>query len=284
MSEAPYPPAEPPADGDRTNPVPPPPGSPRYAASASVPGSPGGQANPYGPVGQPPGGGQPPGSGRAAGSASVPPAPPTSYAPQGTSYGNPPQGYAGQAPTPGGVYGQQPYGAAPGGAPMGPPPASMGQPALGQPGSMGQPALGQPAPPAGGYAPPSYPPATDYGRDKMVPTGGWPYVGEVPAAPRKSRRGLIITIIALVVVFVVGVGGYIGWSLTTRGTTYKVGDCVRQNGSDGASVVGCTTTGSYRITSIVDTEAGCTDTTQPSLVLTSSGGKKQYACLVPTGG
>ncbi len=36
MSEAPYPPAEPPADGDRTNQVPPP-NQPRYSAAASVP-------------------------------------------------------------------------------------------------------------------------------------------------------------------------------------------------------------------------------------------------------
>src|SRR3981189_2373465 len=53
MSEAPYPPAEPPADGDRTSQVPPPGATPRYSASASVPVPP---AQPQGPgaFGQPP--------------------------------------------------------------------------------------------------------------------------------------------------------------------------------------------------------------------------------------
>src|SRR5215472_1538201 len=122
MSEAPYPPAEPPADGDWTGQVPPP-GTPRYSASASVPNPPANQPpDPYGSFGQPAGGqygqpgpspygqpapgsfgqpgpspygepapggfGQPPaGSARVGASASVPPAGPPS------NFGAPPQGF-----------------------------------------------------------------------------------------------------------------------------------------------------------------------------------------------
>jgi hypothetical protein len=83
MSEAPYPPAEPPADGDRTTQVPPPHGmAPRFSASASVPVPPAGPAP--GPAAY---------------------ASPTSQFGQGTQYGQPapgaqfgPDGALGQPP------------------------------------------------------------------------------------------------------------------------------------------------------------------------------------------
>ncbi len=299
MSEPAYPPAEP-AEGDRTSQAPPS-GPPRYSASASVPvppptsntygtqggGSGYGQPSPFGqgapPFGQPPA--QPPqgqGSGaptRVGASASVPVppayAPPPPAAP--TTYGAPPQGYPAQP----GVYGQPAaptqYGTPPGtAAPPGPgaPPSAPpmgggyagGYPGPGQGGGYGQPQpYGQPEP------------ARQQRGDKMVPTGGWPYV-EQAEQPRKSRKGLTITVIIVAVLVVVGIGGYVGLKLATQSEhSYAVGTCVKQDGS-GASIVDCSVAGAYRITSIVDTESGCTDASQPSLVL-STGGTRKYACL-----
>jgi len=82
---------------------------------------------------------------------------------------------------------------------------------------------------------------------------------------------------------VVGVGGYVGWSLTNRGATFAVGDCVKEDGGN-AVATECSATGAYRITSIVDTENTCPDAKQPSLVLTERvGGARRYACLAPAG-
>jgi hypothetical protein len=294
MSEAPYSPAEPPADDDGPNQSPP----QRYSASASVPvpppsnqppqpyggapsyGQPGyGPAGSYGAggqIGQPPAPGQSPptGTARVAASASVPvppaapapssppppaappPAPAAPPLPPGT-YGSPspyaPPGY-GQAQGQGqGQYGQPPFG---GGEPAGA--APMGQGAY-------QPSYGQPPP-----------------RDPSVPTGGWPYVESAPAEERKSRKGLIITLIVVAVVLVVAVGGYVGWSLTTRGSEFVEGACVKQSGTD-AVVVDCSEAGAFQITTIADNEAGCTDPNQPTVVLTGPMGNRRFACLAPAG-
>jgi hypothetical protein len=126
---------------------------------------------------------------------------------------------------------------------------------------------------------------TSYGqpqpqRDPSVPTGGWPYVEGAPAEERKSRKGLIITLIVVAVVLVVAVGGYVGWSLTTRGSEFVVGACVKQSGTD-AVVVDCSTAGAFKITSIQDNESACTDPNQPTIVLTGPIGNRKYACLAP---
>lgn len=301
MSEAPYPPDEPPADGDRTSQVQPP-AAPRYSASASVPvpppspqpgpygGTPGaspfGQGAPYGQggaqIGQPPPPSQQPptGTARVAASASVPvppaapPPAPASPPPAPPSYGPPSQqSYL----PPGGVYGQQAGPGQYGGPPMGAPPGSMGPPAGGYgpgPGERpGMTPMGQ-----GGYQP-AYGQAPQH---EGVPTGGWPYV-ESPPTTRKSRKGLIIALIIVAVVLVVGVGGYVGWSLTSRGSDYVEGACVKQAGGD-AVIVDCATAGAYRITSIEDNEGGCPDPNQPTVVLTGPVGNRRYACLAPAGG
>ena len=131
----------------------------------------------------------------------------------------------------------------------------------------------------GGYQPAYGAPPPGRENPAGPPTGGWPYVETPPAAP-KSRKGLIIALIIAAVVVVVGVGGFVGWSLTTRGSEFVVGACVKQAGND-AVVVDCGTAGAYRITDIADNESGCPDANQPTVVLTGPIGNRRYACLAP---
>jgi hypothetical protein len=112
--------------------------------------------------------------------------------------------------------------------------------------------------------------------------GGWAEPGQEQPPARKSKRGLIITFIAVAILIVVGVGGFVGWSLTNRGSDFTVGACVKQDGTD-AVVTDCGGAGVYKITTIVDAENGCPDANQPSLVLTERvGGAKKWACLAPS--
>jgi hypothetical protein len=109
----------------------------------------------------------------------------------------------------------------------------------------------------------------------------WAYEAAEPQ--RKSRRGLIITLVTVAVLVVVGVGGYVGLSLTRSDSTFAVNDCVKQEGSDGVKVE-CSTEGAYRITEIVTTDNTCPDLSQPTLLITESGGTRKYACLAPAAG
>jgi hypothetical protein len=201
-----------------------------------------------------------------AASASVP-VPPPAPPPAGQSY-QPPAGVYGQ---PAGQFGSpSPGGGQYGGAP---------NPAAGQFGNVAN-------PPGGTYGTPNF--GQTYGQpagDRPPPgqpTGGWPYVQGDAAEPaaRKPRKGLIIALIAAAILVVVGVGGYVGWSLTTQGGGFEVGTCVKQDGT-GAAVVDCTAEGAYRITSIEDNENGCPDPNQPTLQLSGPVGSRSYACLVP---
>jgi hypothetical protein len=187
------------------------------------------------------------------------------------------------------MFGQPPAPAAPP-----PPPATYGAP-------QGQGGYG--SGPGAGYAPApsSYPdrgsggPGGTYGSGGMYggpgdsgrsPEPDW----SAPSGPsggsssseRKPRRGLIIALILTAVVVVVGAGGYVGWSMKNGDSDFSIGKCVQQRGSD-AVIVDCSVAGSYEIKSIVDTDNGCPDANQPSLVLTS-GAEKKYACLVPAAG
>jgi hypothetical protein len=274
-----------------------------------------------GPLGQPPGG-QSPGQARTASvpaPATQPNPPPygspsQGYQPQpGGTYGSPGNQYGSSA-------GQGQFGSAPGQGQFGQPPGQgqFGQPPPGQ-GSFGAPpGYGQP-PGQGGAPAPSGPPAGapgyaggGYDRQNMpAPMGqqtgsyGAPAYGQPPAnqgrareggqpslggrgdseqeaAPRKSRRGLIVTFIVVAVLIVVGIGGFVGWSLTNRPSAFTVGACVKKANTD-AVVTDCSgTPGVYKITSIADAENGCPDANQPSLVLTQKvGGTKKWACLAP---
>ncbi len=377
MSEAPYPPAEPPADGDRTNQVPQPGANPRYSASASVPvppaqppPTPGTYGSPTSAFGQGTQYGQPAfGQGVPNPGAPNPGAPnlgaqqgqqpshgqPGQAQPAGTQYGGgqygadnafgqPPAGgaravpvpapatqpnpppYGQQQPYPSQTYGQpagqqgaQPgqaygggqFGAAPvGQGQFGQPPAGQGSfgsaPAYGQPPAGAPTQLGQPAGPGGpggygGYDRPGTPqqggqgtygspvygqPQGEQGRsrDGQPPAGpgsaAWAEPGQEPPQ-RKSKRGLIITFISVAVLIVVGVGAFVGWSLTNQASDYAVGVCVKQSGND-AVVTECSGADVFRITSIVSSDSGCPDPNQPSLVLTERvGGSKKWACLEP---
>jgi hypothetical protein len=285
-SEAPYP-SEQPRDDDWTSQFPPPPGAggqPRFSASvplpprpdpaASYPSTPSFSSAPHDPYAQnQPGQGQPGqhpvgGHPRAAASASVP-VPPAGnqYPTTPTTYGQPTQ----YGP---GLYGQGGQGGQGG---MGQPPMGQGMPPMGQ-APMGQ-------PPMGGYAPPGY--ASDPragGRDKQAPTGGWPYVEQPQLAPRKSRRWLVISLIAVGALILIAGAGAIGYTIFAgRGNAYHVGACVKQHG-DGAAVVDCGTAGAFTIVSLVDGEDQCPDPTQPSIELTGGGKARQIACLRPARG
>jgi len=137
--------------------------------------------------------------------------------------------------------------------------------------------MGGPGQSPGTYGQPSYGPPPDQGRPRDE---GWSG-GESEPPKRKSKRGLIIGLIAAVIVVVVGVGGYVGWSLTKGSSDFAVGTCVKQNGSAGL-VVDCGTEGAFKITSIEDAVGKCPDANQPTLKLTEGiGGSTRYACLSP---
>jgi hypothetical protein len=141
---------------------------------------------------------------------------------------------------------------------------------------QGQPGQGGPAYQPGGYQPSG----AEAPREKpAAPEQGWGGYGEQVEVEPRSGRGRKIAIIAAIVVLVVGVGGFVGWSLSTRQDSYSVGTCVKQEGNT-AVVVGCGSPGAFRITSIVDSESGCPDPAQPSLEL-NAGGSKRYACMAP---
>jgi hypothetical protein len=209
---------------------------------------------------------------RASASASVPAfSSPAGSPPAPAPYGPPPQQ---SFPSQPGVYGS-PSG---GGQTYGQPPAQpYGQPS----GGGGQYGGGQYG---SSSAPAQYPPQTfgqpEPRRDAMSqPSDGWPSVEPAQKAPG-PRRGLIIVLITLAILVVVGVGGYVGWSLTMRGDAYTEGSCVKQDGT-GVAIVDCGTAGAFKITSIQDTEGTCPDPGQPSLELTEVGGTKKFACLAP---
>ena len=105
------------------------------------------------------------------------------------------------------------------------------------------------------YSAPVYGQPQDQGRPRetagQAPVGGWAE-SDQEVAPRKSKRGLIISFIVVVILIVVGVGGFVGWSLTNRASDFTVGACVKQDGND-AIVTDCASAGAgvYKITSIV---------------------------------
>ncbi|GIJ53893.1 Rv0361 family membrane protein [Virgisporangium aurantiacum] len=166
---------------------------PGYGQPTSAPPSSGG---PYGPPasGPPAGPYSPPASGPPAGPYSPPPAsgPPAGpYAPPPASGPPAPAGPYGPPPSSGGPYGPPPSS----GGPYGPPPGGQ----FGQPGAPYDP--NQAAYPTSGFpAPTSGYPGAGYGPD---PTGAYPGA----PAPARSRRTLLISLIAAVVLVVIAGGG-----------------------------------------------------------------------------
>ena len=85
------------------------------------------------------------------------------------------------------------------------------------------------------------------------------------------------------VLVVVGVGSYVGLALAKSDTDFRVGACVKQDGS-GAVVVDCAEAGAFRIVSSVDSETACEDASQPWLEVSEPAGGRTYRCLVPAAG
>jgi hypothetical protein len=279
-------------------------------ASGAGPAGPGGAGGPAagGPAGQ-----ASVGSARVAGSASIPnygpapqgyPAQPSQAGVYGNQAGNAPGGPAGGGPAGGGQYGSAApatYGSAP--ATFGQPPAQpFGQPGSGGPGGPGGPAFGGPGfggpnpnanlggghfgqpnqghgGPPPGFNPPSYPQnyqgEPDRGREQ-----NWSDEDSGSTGGRRPKRGLIIALIAVVLLVVVGIGGFVGYKLTNRSTDFAVGTCVLKD-DNSAKVVDCTTGGAYKITSLEDAVSKCPDIFQPSLALPSAPAEHRYACLAP---
>jgi hypothetical protein len=225
-----------------------------------------------------------------------PPAPAAaSYAP--ATFGSAPAGYSGppaafgQPPQfdgpGGGMFGQPPAANPAGGSAGGPPPGTTYGAPAGQ--GYGSAPAGY-APPPQGYAPErGSAPAAQYGQGVYGSAAGDTGRGSEPEWPgqtpeRKPKRGLIIALIVTAVLVVVGVGAYVGWSMKNSSSEFVEGACVQQRGGD-AAIVDCSVSGAYKIDSIVDTEGGCPDAGQPSLVLTPrGGGATRYGCLVPASG
>ncbi|MFC7481822.1 hypothetical protein ACFQX7_19715 [Luedemannella flava] len=237
---------------------------------------------------------------------------PTTYgapqpAPGGGVYGSPqpyqPYGAPGQqaaaaqppqpsSPPPGnqpGTYGT-PAGFPPANQPAAPPQAPPAAPAWQAPATpnQGPQTYGAPAPGVfgGANAPQGQSPRGDYGRPgaeppaPAAPTGGWPYVGGPAPAP-KSRKGLVIILAIVGAVIVIGGAAAIGFlALGGTGDDYKVGACVRQDGT-GAAVVDCSTSGAYKITNRVASVDKCPDPSQPAIVLKSATKSDEVACLAP---
>jgi hypothetical protein len=234
----------------------------------------------------------------------------------GAQYGSPAPTYgsapAAAAQTYGSAPAAQPYGSAPapaaqtyGSAPAAPAQpgygsalSGFGQPqgggsTFGQPGgqggSSGQPYGGNPGPgqygqPQGGSLP-TYGSADrggNYGQAPGPDQRNWSEEDEpnAPAAAARPKRGLIIALLATVLVVVVGIGGYVGWSMTHHGADFAVGNCVKQNGTS-VAVVDCTTSGAFKITSLEDAVSKCPDPNQPSLSLSGTPAEHRYACLQP---
>jgi hypothetical protein len=249
---------------------------PRPDAGSSYPAAPTFSSATHDPYAQNQSGQHPPGGGppRAAASASVPVPPAgTQYPPTPTTYGQPSQ------------YGPGLYGQGQGQGSMGQPPMGQGMPPMGQT-PMGQAPMGQAPMGQGAYPPPGYAPDPRAGgREKPAPTGGWPYVEQQPQlAPRKSRRWLVISLIAVGALILIAGAGAIGYTLFAgRGNAYHVGACVKQQG-EGAVVVDCGTAGAFTIVSLVGGDDQCPDPTQPSIELTGGGKARQIACLRPASG
>jgi hypothetical protein len=114
----------------------------------------------------------------------------------------------------------------------------------------------------------------------MTPTGGWPYVEQQGEPPKKSRKGVTIAVIAVAVIVVVAIGGYVGLKLANSNNQFVVGACVKEGSDKSATIVDCSTSGAYRITKVVDNESECGDTSQPSVTL-SENNRTRFACLSP---
>jgi hypothetical protein len=113
------------------------------------------------------------------------------------------------------------------------------------------------------------------------PVGGESAVPTPPAAP-KSRRGLVLGLVAVVVVFLLAVAGTgIVVALNNAGSTsFAVNSCVKQDG-DSAKKASCSDKDAFTITQKVEKPESCSDASQPYVVLQHKGQKDEVLCLRP---
>ena len=107
---------------------------------------------------------------------------------------------------------------------------------------------------------------------------------DAPAPQVRNGRVLAAVLAAALLLLVVPLG--IVWLVTRPGDDAfnpNVGECVKQSGS-GAVVAACSEQGAFSVAAKVDNQDQCADKTQPHIVVTGSGGKKQVLCLVPVAG
>lgn len=163
------------------------------------------------------------------------------------------------------------------------PPQQFGHPGQGgAPGAGGQPQFASPQPPYGApqgapQNPYGTPPAYGAGPGAWSPAGGLP-----PAPPKKSKTGLVIGVVALVVVLVGGVGL---WLALRPKTTTATGTTPTAAASTSASKAA--SSAATKASTAASTKATTTATTKPGTgVVTCSGGtidSTDYTAKVPTG-
>ncbi|GAB3867321.1 LppU/SCO3897 family protein [Dactylosporangium cerinum] len=114
-----------------------------------------------------------------------------------------------------------------------------------------------------------------------APVGGDPGVPTPPAAP-KSKRGLILGLVVVVVVFLLAVAGTgIVVALNNAGSTsFAVNSCVKQDG-DSAKKASCSDKDAFTIVQKVEKPESCSDASQPYIVLQHKGQKDEVLCLRP---
>jgi hypothetical protein len=131
----------------------------------------------------------------------------------------------------------------------------------------------------GGVVPPHPAPAdaqqAKFEQFAPQPQGARPATGAIATEPKPERKGRLIVgvLVGCVALLAVAFGGlFLIYKLA--GPTFKVGDCVKQNGND-AVAASCTDEGAYKVVSSVKSADEC-DQTQPFVKLDD-----EILCLKP---
>src|SRR5436305_607484 len=103
----------------------------------------------------------------------------------------------------------------------------------------------------------------------------------VGRARSRGRRGLIIGVaVGVIVVLALGAVGVFYVLSAGSSNSFAVNSCVRK-ARDKAESVSCSTAGSFRVVSKVNTPTQCPDQGQPYVVLQQKGKSDQVLCLKP---
>lgn len=150
-------------------------------------------------------------------------------------------------------------------------------------------------PPPAGYPPPGPrpfedhagrrdTPGTDFPGSPGAPMSGPPgQPGPAAQTPRGRRRLVIALVAAAVVILLGGVAVVAMTVLNSKGGSYTVGKCVKQDGSK-ARTIACSESGAFKIIDKVERQDQCPDANQPYVVIERSGGRDEVLCLRPANG